>query len=1000
MNLSRDKRQERRSLTSEDTLNSPNVRHPPGSVTKPDILHIIGVSEEVEQNEFLTHRKKGVSQEADKNKDQTKFVETNGSGTRTEPVIGANGKSTFCIRDNSLLQLNNAAPEHSASPAYISTKLLGNGAANQNLPLKEGSVRPKIMRTVSQDDYLLARGANPRTGVVTPSVHSGSSSADDQELCKSKGLSQTARWRLKGDEWVSLDLDEPSPLLSPAFDGHGRQGLTLPRTPPKLAHGSGTHTATHDHRIEQKRIDGLKPTANNSAPAQQTEQQDNGDFPSRVEHPNRTHAPASPAKLYPSRIERSGKNTGVRRKPLGTPASKPSADNPFHGNGRHEASTETVITRTRRVEELRSSSMPTPRKFQFFRPEDVGKALPALPGSPPNEHGDIEEDSRPPTMTFLGLRSGDGINEVLDRTKLHGHHWSEKCLPCPPTKDTLFQSHRWESTNTKRLPAMTIPMGINKYENQQHATNPPSHLEERGSALASKRRIPPRHSQIAQMMDAERGAEQKDSMKIHNPMQAKSSQPRPQAQFSSMSGQMTMRSTEGEEGGSEAPPSQSITIPTTTPITTAQTLPEDRLVSWSWRELPSPVQPGRQRATITSRPGMPERAEGTHRVPQVSLQKKPAERYQWRMTGTSDGEVLATSTPVEVSPEHDLIGHRPLRPSNRNTAGPGLPPEVAAENVTDADLRTRNCPYCQGPPLGARQHDMHGTMHTQGDLLAENIKPHGVSSMTAGFRHDEAEDHSGCSDCCVVGFHGSCPGHRPPSRTGSTSGFAGTLGAMKGAFRNSIRFNRRIRTRTSAGGSQEVETEEVAELETPMSWKMSRPVGWETAHGISGQEWVGGGHPKNDQQGKRVASNGSTSSVKGLEMPSDASIGAIMEAVIVPFGALKMWLRKNPQLPALMQLMLVKLVEMSKHVLDTTGEAYRAAYIYSKTGRIGPGKHTSASGLLGDCVKAVVYSLVLTAVAMMVARVLAMLAGAGSWLIWSLSWVAWISKAAGLGILW
>ncbi len=130
-------------------------------------------------------------------------------------------------------------------------------------------------------------------------------------------------------------------------------------------------------------------------------------------------------------------------------------------------------------------------------------------------------------------------------------------------------------------------------------------------------------------------------------------------------------------------------------------------------------------------------------------------------------------------------------------------------------------------------------------------------------------------------------------------------------------------------------------------------------------------------------------------------IGAVVEALIVPFGALRMWVRKHPQLLALMQIVVVKLFEMSKHVVETMGKAYRVAYIYSKTGRISTGKQSSLSGFVRDCVRAVVYCLILGAVAMVVRRVLTVFAGVGSWLIWCLGWAAWIVKAVcGLGILW
>jgi hypothetical protein len=224
---------------------------------------------------------------------------------------------------------------------------------------------------------------------------------------------------------------------------------------------------------------------------------------------------------------------------------------------------------------------------------------------------------------------------------------------------------------------------------------------------------------------------------------------------------------------------------------------------------------------------------------------------------------------------------------------------------------------------------------------------------------------------------------------------------MKEVFRDSMRFSRRIQIRTSAGGSHETETEEVAELETPMSWEMGGPVTLGPPSKIDVQDfWGGGSHKKGASQGERAASNASASSNKTLEMPSNVSVAGVLEALTVPFGALSMWLKKHPQLLVLMQVIVMKLLEMSKHVLDTTGDAYRVAYIYSKTGKIDPGKHSSLRSFVRDCVKAAVYCVMLGAVAVMMSRVLAVFAEVGSWLIWSVGWVAWVVKAVGLGILW
>lgn len=135
----------------------------------------------------------------------------------------------------------------------------------------------------------------------------------------------------------------------------------------------------------------------------------------------------------------------------------------------------------------------------------------------------------------------------------------------------------------------------------------------------------------------------------------------------------------------------------------------------------------------------------------------------------------------------------------------------------------RQCKECT---LDVKQDNMHGSILTPEDRGIENMDPKVGSSLSPGSLQGTPEDHSSCcSECCAIGCHESCLGHRSPYKGSSASGIASGFGVMKQAFRNSVRLSRRIRIRTSAGGSRETETEEVAELETPSSWGVGGPVG-------------------------------------------------------------------------------------------------------------------------------------------------------------------------------
>jgi hypothetical protein len=623
-------RRNRKSVTFEDTPNNSEIRDNLCSVAKPKTLHIEGISKEAAPGGFRGHTQRGVVQQTNRNQTQSQIWGKDGTEKIVESDAGKtvdpspNEKITFSVQHKSLPKLNIIAPEQLATPSCKPASLLDDGLLKQRPSRREGTVRRKIMRTVSHEDYLLARGANPRTGVVTPSIHSGSSSIDDQELFKIREMSQNAKWRLKGDQWVSLSLDEPSPLPGPPSELNSSRPGRLLRIPPKLVHGSRAQEGTHVNNFEQRKTDSLTATADNAARLRQTAQKNERAFPNPKGKSSVIRATALPPSSIPSNHDRSGKDTVTRRKPLGAPAYKQSGEKLFQSNDLPEASTETVITKTRPVEQARSSSIPTPRKIRFFRPEDVGKALPALPDLPGpkvNDGGNWKEESQSQSISFLGLRPGDGIKGIQDRTDPNNHS-SEKKLPCPPTNDTQFQSHRLGGTNMKASLAMIIPMHTTTLESQRHRAILLSHTERRSSALLRSRPIiPPRHYQLTRGTQVEHGAGHRNALKIPRATDSIPIQPTPQGQTNSINGQMTTRNT-GVGARSDAHISQPTitptTIPTTIPTTTVQTLPEDVLVSSSWREVPSPLRLGRQRVNTASRPAMPERAEGTNNVPQVS----------------------------------------------------------------------------------------------------------------------------------------------------------------------------------------------------------------------------------------------------------------------------------------------------------------------------------------------------------------------------------------------
>ncbi|RMZ88179.1 hypothetical protein DV736_g4599, partial [Chaetothyriales sp. CBS 134916] len=72
--------------------------------------------------------------------------------------------------------------------------------------------RTSMIRWVSEEDYLLARGANPRTGLVTPGIHNAGSISDYPNHPRANTMECRSKWRQRGNQWISLDLDQPTPV--------------------------------------------------------------------------------------------------------------------------------------------------------------------------------------------------------------------------------------------------------------------------------------------------------------------------------------------------------------------------------------------------------------------------------------------------------------------------------------------------------------------------------------------------------------------------------------------------------------------------------------------------------------------------------------------------------------------------------------------------------------------------------------------------------------------
>lgn len=284
------------------------------------------------------------------------------------------------------------------------------------------SRRRSMLRSISKDDYLLARGANPRTGIITPGVHSASSSYEEVELLKQRGIVPPSKWRQRGDQWVSLDVGEPTPLPSPpkgqSTPYAGRPLQAVPRlTAGKYNHDIDSRTTYQKTSVSTPFPDGL--SAPDGVP---------GKFPT------------SPQREYQgsSATTRPSQGPTIKRKPVASP--------PRNNDGRippkqitPQKSTDTVIKRPFATQ-LRSSSAPAPHTFKFETPNDVGKdftkALPSVPNRencPTIGTGQQLEFQQP----FLGRQWPKGVENVRG-SKMSAPFKPEKELPCLPMSNGQY----------------------------------------------------------------------------------------------------------------------------------------------------------------------------------------------------------------------------------------------------------------------------------------------------------------------------------------------------------------------------------------------------------------------------------------------------------------------------------------------------------------------------------------------------------------------------------
>ncbi|KAK5467313.1 hypothetical protein LTS15_000285 [Exophiala xenobiotica] len=287
------------------------------------------------------------------------------------------------------------------------------------------SASSDMHRPVNKEDYLVARGANPRTGVVTPGSHSASSSLDNK--------SSQGRWRQRGDQWISLDLGPETPPVTPPkgrLPEPYRHGL---RVPPKLVPDNRPSSRDEINR-PMGRPGGL--------PSSPKPGRDSGATFHLLKHSQGTDIypeVAGGATRPPAAQTQSTGEAAVRRKPVGSPPSQGQSDHCVEGSSVVDGSDETVLRRPRFEPELRSSSAPIPPRMRNTTPYNVDKDLPTLPRATGSSV--LQEYQAIATQNpFLGPQQVATKDPSSNLSSTSGPPIPEKDLPCLPMSSGPSQS--------------------------------------------------------------------------------------------------------------------------------------------------------------------------------------------------------------------------------------------------------------------------------------------------------------------------------------------------------------------------------------------------------------------------------------------------------------------------------------------------------------------------------------------------------------------------------
>lgn len=258
---------------------------------------------------------------------------------------------------------------------------LERNSESEQPPKPDGHLlRPKIRthsRTVSHEDVLTGRGANPRTGVVSPSIVSESGQPGDSRGDLGQ-LPGGHRWRLKGDQWISIDTREETPTPKPPTMKNPPQhpdtsSYWQPQPLPNGHISQGSKAPVPLSELEDRFVVNM-PSAREPCPPTMTPQQIE-DFQKSISRahelcPNSPPSPANEARG--DQLKKPEKKFSIARKAVG---SSPSVSRRTQPNGGYGPSINAIEQSIPDINQPNTSPTAVPRQKQYYNPDEVGKDL-------------------------------------------------------------------------------------------------------------------------------------------------------------------------------------------------------------------------------------------------------------------------------------------------------------------------------------------------------------------------------------------------------------------------------------------------------------------------------------------------------------------------------------------------------------------------------------------------------------------------------------------------